>query len=121
MGARRVWLWGQPPRSSSVAEGPDRSGGFVGPMGAIIMGFIAGAFCYWGVNGVKRLLGMDDSLDVFAVHCIGGIAGALLTGVFASPKLGGTGVYDLAWLAHIVDVPFCFARTYEAITLVKAV
>ena len=68
--------------------------GFVGPMGAIIMGFIAGALCYWGVNGLKRLLGVDDSLDVFGVHCIGGIAGALLTGVFASPKLGGTGVYD---------------------------
>ncbi|SDE14032.1 ammonium transporter [Paraburkholderia lycopersici] len=68
--------------------------GFVGPMGAIVMGFIAGALCYWGVNGLKRMLGVDDSLDVFGVHCIGGIAGALLTGVFASPKLGGTGVYD---------------------------
>jgi Amt family ammonium transporter len=68
--------------------------GFVGPMGAIVMGFIAGALCYWGVNGLKRILGVDDSLDVFGVHCIGGIAGALLTGVFASPKLGGTGVYD---------------------------
>ena len=68
--------------------------GFVGPMGAIVMGFLAGALCYWGVNGLKRMLGVDDSLDVFGVHCIGGIAGALLTGVFASPKLGGTGVYD---------------------------
>ncbi|WP_322049320.1 ammonium transporter [Paraburkholderia sp. J67] len=68
--------------------------GFVGPMGAIVMGLIAGALCYWGVNGLKRLLGVDDSLDVFGVHCIGGIAGALLTGVFASPRLGGTGVYD---------------------------
>lgn len=68
--------------------------GFVGPMGAIVMGLVAGALCYWGVNGLKRMLGVDDSLDVFGVHCIGGIAGALLTGVFASPRLGGTGVYD---------------------------
>ncbi|MFM0229914.1 ammonium transporter [Paraburkholderia sediminicola] len=68
--------------------------GYIGPMGAIVMGFIAGALCYWGVNGLKRLLGVDDSLDVFGVHCVGGIAGAVLTGVFASPKLGGTGVYD---------------------------
>ncbi|MEM5345028.1 ammonium transporter [Paraburkholderia azotifigens] len=68
--------------------------GFVGPMGSIVMGFAAGIACYWGVNGLKRLLGVDDSLDVFGVHCLGGIVGALLTGVFASPRLGGTGVYD---------------------------
>ncbi|WP_343655996.1 ammonium transporter [Paraburkholderia caribensis] len=68
--------------------------GFVGPMGSIVMGFAAGIVCYWGVNGLKRLLGVDDSLDVFGVHCLGGIVGALLTGVFASPRLGGTGVYD---------------------------
>ena len=68
--------------------------GFVGPMGSIVMGFVAGIVCYWGVNGLKRLLGVDDSLDVFGVHCLGGIVGALLTGVFASPRLGGTGVYD---------------------------
>ncbi|WP_204117522.1 ammonium transporter [Paraburkholderia sp. C35] len=68
--------------------------GFVGPMGSIVMGFAAGIACYWGVNGLKRLLGVDDSLDVFGVHCLGGSVGALLTGVFASPRLGGTGVYD---------------------------
>jgi ammonium transporter, Amt family len=68
--------------------------GYVGPMGAIVMGFVAGIVCYWGVNGLKRLLRVDDSLDVFGVHCVGGIVGALLTGVFASPRLGGTGVYD---------------------------
>lgn len=68
--------------------------GFVGPMGAIVMGLIAGLVCLWGVNGLKRLLGADDSLDVFGVHGVGGILGALLTGVFASPSLGGTGVYD---------------------------
>ncbi len=68
--------------------------GFVGPMGAIIIGIIAGFACLWGVNGLKRMLGADDSLDVFGVHGVGGIVGALLTGVFAAPSLGGTGVYD---------------------------
>jgi Amt family ammonium transporter len=68
--------------------------GFVGPMGAIVIGLLAGMVCLWGVNGLKRLLGADDSLDVFGVHGVGGILGALLTGVFASPSLGGTGIYD---------------------------
>ena len=68
--------------------------GFVGPIGAIVLGLIAGALCLWGVSGLKRLLGADDSLDVFGVHGLGGILGALGTGVFAAPSLGGTGVYD---------------------------
>jgi len=66
--------------------------GFVGPMGAIVIGLISGLVCLWGVGGLKRLLGADDSLDVFGVHGVGGILGALLTGVFASPSLGGTGI-----------------------------
>ena len=68
--------------------------GFVGPMGAIVIGLLAGFVCLWGVNGLKRMLGADDSLDVFGVHGVGGILGALLTGVFASPSLGGSGIYD---------------------------
>ncbi|MBC7436590.1 MAG: ammonium transporter [Bdellovibrionales bacterium] len=68
--------------------------GFVGPMGAIVIGLLAGVICLWGVNGLKRMLGADDSLDVFGVHGVGGILGALLTGVFAAPSLGGTGIYD---------------------------
>jgi Amt family ammonium transporter len=68
--------------------------GFVGVMGAIVIGLLAGLVCLWGVNGLKRLLGADDALDVFGVHGVGGILGALLTGVFASPSLGGTGIYD---------------------------
>ena len=68
--------------------------GFVGPMGAIVIGLLAGFLCLWGVNGLKRMLGADDSLDVFGVHGVGGILGALLTGVFAAPSLGGTGVFD---------------------------
>ncbi|MEP7084435.1 MAG: ammonia channel protein, partial [Betaproteobacteria bacterium] len=68
--------------------------GFVGPVGAIILGFLAGFVCLWGVNGLKRMFGADDSLDVFGVHGVGGILGALLTAVFASPKLGGQGIFD---------------------------
>ena len=66
--------------------------GNVGLMGAIIIGFIAGFACLWGVNGLKRMLGADDSLDVFGVHGVGGIVGALLTGVFNNQALGGPGL-----------------------------
>jgi Amt family ammonium transporter len=66
--------------------------GFVGVGGALIIGLVAGLLCLWGVNGLKKLLGADDSLDVFGVHGVGGITGALLTGVFAAPSLGGTGI-----------------------------
>lgn len=68
--------------------------GYVGPMGALVIGLASGIVCLWGVNGLKRLLGADDSLDVFGVHGVGGILGALLTGVFASPSLGGQGIFD---------------------------
>jgi Amt family ammonium transporter len=68
--------------------------GFVGVMGAIVIGLLAGILCLWGVNGLKKMLGVDDSLDVFGVHGVGGILGAILTGVFVDPALGGTGVYD---------------------------
>ena len=65
--------------------------GNVGIGGALAIGLIAGFACLWGVNGLKKLLGADDSLDVFGVHGVGGIIGALLTGVFNSPALGGPG------------------------------
>jgi Amt family ammonium transporter len=70
--------------------------GSVGPMGALIVGGLAGFVCLWGVNGLKRMLGADDSLDVFGVHGVGGILGALLTGVFTAPSLGGTGGADFS-------------------------
>jgi len=63
--------------------------GTVGPFGAIAIGFIAGVLCVWGVTGLKRLLRADDSLDVFGVHGLGGIIGAILTGVFSAESLGG--------------------------------
>jgi Amt family ammonium transporter len=68
--------------------------GWVGPMGAIIIGLVAGLVCLWSVTKLKAMLGYDDSLDVFGVHGVGGITGALLTAVFCDPSLGGTGVYD---------------------------
>ena len=65
--------------------------GFVGPMGSIVLGLIAGVVCLWGVGGLKKMLGADDAFDVFGVHGVGGIIGAILTAVFASQSLGGTG------------------------------
>ena len=66
--------------------------GFVGVGGALVIGLLAGIVCLWGVNGLKKLLGADDSLDVFGVHGVGGIVGALLTGVFNHQALGGPGI-----------------------------
>jgi len=66
--------------------------GLVGPMGGIVLGAISGVVCLWGVSGLKKALGYDDSLDVFGIHGLGGIIGAIGTGIFVSPALGGVGV-----------------------------
>ncbi|MEE3259895.1 MAG: ammonium transporter [Candidatus Latescibacterota bacterium] len=66
--------------------------GSVGPMGAIAIGFASGLLCFWGATSLKQKLGYDDSLDAFGVHGIGGVVGALLTGIFASESLGGIGM-----------------------------
>jgi Amt family ammonium transporter len=68
--------------------------GWVGIGGALAIGALAGVVCFWGVTGLKRLLGADDALDVFGVHGIGGILGAILTGVFNTWSMGGTGIID---------------------------
>jgi Amt family ammonium transporter len=81
--------------------------GFVGVNGALVIGLLAGVLCLWGVTGLKRLLGVDDSLDVFGVHGVGGILGALLTGVFAAPSLGGTGIWD--YVANAVSPEYSIA------------
>ena len=75
--------------------------GSVGPMGAIVIGTLSGFICIWGVNGLKRMLGADDALDVFGVHGVGGIVGAILTGVFAAPALGGTGAEDFSIASQV--------------------
>ena len=77
--------------------------GFVGPMGAIAIGLAAGFLCMWFVISLKGKLGVDESLDVFGIHGVGGIVGAILTGVFAAPSLGGSGIYDYATEAVSTD------------------
>jgi Amt family ammonium transporter len=79
--------------------------GNVGLMGAIVIGFIAGFACLWGVTGLKKILGADDSLDVFGVHGVGGIVGALLTGVFNNQALGGPGLVGDWVTATVSSVP----------------
>ena len=95
------WMFKRKPSMLGAASGAisglvaiTPGAGFVGPMGALVIGLLAGIVCLWGVTGLKRLLRADDSLDVFGVHGVGGILGAMLTGVFASPALGGQGVWD---------------------------
>ncbi len=76
--------------------------GLVGPMGAIMLGAIAGPVCLWAVSGLKMALGYDDSLDVFGIHAVGGIIGALGTGIFVSPALGGVGVDDYSMIGQVM-------------------
>src|SRR4051812_14719439 len=78
--------------------------GNVGIPGAFVIGFAAGFVCLWGVSGLKRMLGADDSLDVFGVHALGGILGALLTGVFNSPSPGGPGLVE-DWVTGKIGYP----------------
>jgi Amt family ammonium transporter len=75
--------------------------GFIGPMGSIVLGLVAGLVCLWGVGGLKKMLGADDAFDVFGVHGVGGIVGAILTAVFAAPSLGGTQAADYAMGAQL--------------------
>ena len=73
--------------SGLVAVTP--AAGFVDPRGALVIGLLAGVLCYWGATGLKRMLGADDSLDAFGVHGVGGILGAILTGIFVSKDIAG--------------------------------
>jgi Amt family ammonium transporter len=68
--------------------------GFAGPIGSLVLGLIVSPICLFFVSTVKNMFGYDDSLDVFGVHCIGGITGALLTGILVNPALGGVGITD---------------------------
>jgi Amt family ammonium transporter len=78
--------------------------GNVGIAGAFAIGLLAGVICLWGVLGLKRLLNVDDSLDVFGVHALGGISGALLTGIFNAPALGGPGAV-IDWVNGVSGYP----------------
>ena len=79
--------------------------GFSGPMGAIVLGLVAGVVCFFFCTAIKNALGYDDSLDVFGVHCIGGIIGALGTGILVNPALGGAGIFDYT-AGKIADYDF---------------
>ncbi|KAF0231917.1 MAG: ammonium transporter Amt [Beijerinckiaceae bacterium] len=68
--------------------------GFAGPMGSIVLGLVAGAVCFFACTSLKNAIGYDDSLDVFGVHCVGGILGAIATGILVNPSLGGVGLPD---------------------------
>jgi Amt family ammonium transporter len=78
--------------------------GNVGVPGAFVIGLVAGVVCLWGCTGLKKMLGADDSLDVFGVHGLGGILGALLTGVFNAPSLGGPGLVT-DWVTVTMGYP----------------
>jgi Amt family ammonium transporter len=85
--------------------------GNVGIPGAFVIGTAAGLVCLWGVNGLKRMIGVDDTLDVFGVHAVGGILGALLTGIFVSPDLGGPNVVA-DWVTGKMEYPGYLAQLW---------
>jgi Amt family ammonium transporter len=94
--------------------------GNVGIAGALIIGVVAGVACLWGVTALKKLLGADDSLDVFGVHGVGGIVGALLTGVFNSPNLGGPSAMA-DWTSLTMISPDAYSIATQLWTQTKAV
>ena len=94
--------------------------GNVGIPGAFFIGAIAGVVCLWGVSGLKKMLKMDDSLDVFGVHAVGGIVGAILTGVFNSPALGGPS-FPVDWFTGKLVTEADYSIMSQVITQAKAV
>ena len=102
--------------------------GFVGPMGALLIGVAAGVCCYWGATSLKKKFGYDDSLDAFGIHGVGGIVGALLTGVFAVEAIGGTpGLIEgapnqvlLQVYGIVVTIIYCAIVTYVILKVVQA-
>jgi Amt family ammonium transporter len=96
--------------------------GNVGIPGAFAIGLAAGVVCLWGCTGLKKLIGADDALDVFGVHAVGGILGALLTGVFNAPSLGGPGLVT-DWVTVAMGYPGIGAQLWiqtKAVLLVVA-
>jgi Amt family ammonium transporter len=83
--------------------------GFAGPMGAIVLGVVVAPICLFAVSTVKSMLGYDDALDVFGIHCVGGIVGALATGILVSPMLGGAGIVDYTTCGLDGDFSTCDA------------
>ena len=102
--------------------------GFVGPMGALLIGVAGGVCCYWGVTSLKKKFGYDDSLDAFGIHGVGGIVGGLLTGVFAVEAIGGTpGLIEgapnqvlLQAYGIVATIIYCAIVTYVILKVVQA-
>jgi Amt family ammonium transporter len=94
--------------------------GYAGPMGAIILGLIVSPICVFFCSAVKNLLRYDDALDVFGIHCIGGIVGALGTGLVVNPEWGGAGIVDYTTCARDGDISTCDALPYNLVTQMTA-
>ena len=99
--------------------------GFVGPVGALVIGLVAGVACYWGATSLKRALKYDDSLDAFGVHGVGGIVGALLTGIFAVEAIGGTagsmGQFMIQLYGTLITIVFTAIMTFIILKVVDMV
>lgn len=99
--------------------------GFVGPVGALVIGLAAGVACYWGATSLKRALKYDDSLDAFGVHGVGGVVGALLTGIFAVEAIGGTagslGQFMIQLYGTVITIVFTAVMTYIILKVVDMV
>ncbi len=103
--------------------------GSVGPMGAIVVGLASGVICFWAATSLKRALGYDDSLDAFGVHGIGGIVGALLTGIFAAESLGGQGLsadsiggqFVVQLIGVVFTIIYCGVLSFILLKIVDAI
>jgi Amt family ammonium transporter len=99
--------------------------GFAGPMGALLLGLVVSPICLTFVSGIKNLFGYDDSLDAFGIHCIGGIVGAIGTGLVVNPAWGGAGIVDYTTCALDGDISTCdtaaYVMTTQLIAQAKAV
>ncbi|MGQ0533605.1 MAG: ammonium transporter [Caulobacteraceae bacterium] len=94
--------------------------GFAGPMGALALGLAVSPVCIIFVSFVKTILGYDDTLDVFGIHCVGGIVGALATGILVNPAFGGAGIVDYTTCLNDGDISTCDALPYDLVTQMTA-
>ena len=94
--------------------------GFAGPMGSLVLGLIVSPVCLFFISTVKNKLGYDDALDVFGIHCIGGIIGAIATGILVSPALGGVGITDYT-INPGAAAPGAYDMASQVLTQIKAV
>jgi Amt family ammonium transporter len=94
--------------------------GFIGPLGALALGIAVSPVCVVFVSFVKSLLGYDDTLDVFGIHCVGGIVGALATGILVNPALGGAGIVDYTTCLADGDISTCDALPYDLLAQMTA-